>query len=94
MVNFAGCDKSLPGMLMAAARIDVATVAVERGDVVNALSLSGTVSRDAAFPVRSSTDGRAGSVLAFGVLVPMLGIGLNGWWASRDGAFPPRTEGK
>ena len=44
--------------------------------------------------VRSSTDGRAGSVLAFGVLVPMLGIGLNGWWASRDGAFPPRTEGK
>ena len=44
--------------------------------------------------VRSSTDGRAGSVLAFGVLVPMLGIGLNGWWASRDGAFPPRSEGK
>ena len=44
--------------------------------------------------LRSSTNGQAGSVLAFGVLVPMLGIGLNGWWASRDGAFPPRAEGK
>ena len=44
--------------------------------------------------LRSSTDGQPGSVLAFGVLVPMLGLGLNGWWASRHGAFPPRPEGK
>lgn len=43
--------------------------------------------------VRSSTNGQAGSVLAFGVLVPMLGLGLNGWWASRHGSFPPRVEG-
>lgn len=40
--------------------------------------------------LRSSTDGQPGSVLAFGVLVPMVGLGLNGWWASRHGAFPPR----
>lgn len=40
--------------------------------------------------VRGNTDGRPGSTLAFGVLVGMLGIGLNGWWAARDGRFPPR----
>lgn len=44
--------------------------------------------------LRSSTDGQPGSVLAFGVLVPMLGLGLNGWWASRNGTFPLRAEGK
>jgi len=44
--------------------------------------------------LRSSTDGQPGSVLAFGVLVPMLGLGLNGWWASRHGSFPPRAERK
>lgn len=39
---------------------------------------------------RPSTDGKTGSVLAFGVLVPMLGLGLNGLWASRHGAFAAR----
>lgn len=43
---------------------------------------------------RGSTDGQPGSVLAFGVLVPMLGIGLNGWWAGRHGMFPPRVGRK
>lgn len=43
---------------------------------------------------RGSTDGQPGSVLAFGVLVPMLGTGLNGWWAGRHGMFPPRVERK
>ena len=28
--------------------------------------------------------------LAFGVLVPVFGLGLNGLWASRHGHFPPR----
>lgn len=41
---------------------------------------------------RSSTDGRAGSTLAFGVLVPLLGLGLNGLWASRFGTFTPREQ--
>lgn len=41
---------------------------------------------------RSSTDGRAGSTLAFGVLVPLLGLGLNGLWASQFGAFTPRGQ--
>jgi len=34
MVTFAGCDKSLPGMLMAAARIDVASVFVYAGSIM------------------------------------------------------------
>lgn len=28
--------------------------------------------------------------VAFGVLVPVLGLGLAGWWGSRYGEFPPR----
>ena len=40
---------------------------------------------------RHSTDGKAGSVVAFGVLVPMLGLGLNGLWASKHGRFAPRS---
>ena len=34
MVTFAGCDKSLPGMLMAAARIDVASEFVYAGSIL------------------------------------------------------------
>ena len=41
---------------------------------------------------RSSTDGKAGSTLAFGVLVPLLGLGLNGLWASQFGTFTPRDQ--
>ena len=32
------------------------------------------------------------NALAFGVLVPMLGIGLNGIWAVRHGTFGPRVD--
>ena len=39
---------------------------------------------------RPSTDGKSGSVLAFAVMVPMLGIGLNGLWAGKFGTFGPR----
>ncbi|MEZ5116202.1 MAG: dihydroxy-acid dehydratase [Candidatus Nanopelagicales bacterium] len=34
MVTFAGCDKSLPGMLMAAARLDIASVFVYAGSIL------------------------------------------------------------
>ena len=44
--------------------------------------------------VRNSTDGKAGSTLAFGVLVGMCGLGLNGLWAAKHGYFAPRTFGK
>ena len=36
-------------------------------------------------------DGNPGSSLAVGFLVPMLGFGLNGLWASIHGTFPPRA---
>jgi hypothetical protein len=41
---------------------------------------------------RPNTDGRAGSTLAFGVLVPMLGLGLNGLATARHGVFAPRRR--
>ena len=41
--------------------------------------------------MRSSTDGKSGSTLAFGILVPMLGLGLNGLWAAFHGQFAPRS---
>ncbi len=40
---------------------------------------------------RPSTDGKPGSTLAFGVLVPMFGLGLNGLWSARHGQFKPRA---
>lgn len=40
--------------------------------------------------VRRSTNGVSGSTLAFGVLVPLLGLGLNGLWASKFGSFGKR----
>ena len=39
---------------------------------------------------RTTTDGRAGSTLAFGVLAPMMGLGLNGLWGATYGSFTPR----
>jgi hypothetical protein len=37
-------------------------------------------------------DGNPGSSLAVGFLVPMLGFGLNGLWASAHGSFGPRAD--
>ena len=44
--------------------------------------------------IRRSTDGVSGSTLAFGVLVPLLGLGLNGLWASKYGTFGKRNFGQ
>jgi hypothetical protein len=38
-------------------------------------------------------DGRPGSSLAVGFLVPMFGFGLNGLWAAFHGTFPERRRG-
>lgn len=47
MVTFAGCDKSLPGMLMAAARLDVASVFVYAGSILPGnVTLSDGTNRD------------------------------------------------
>ena len=37
-------------------------------------------------------DGKPGSSLAVGFLVPMFGFGLNGLWAAFNGAFPGRQR--
>ena len=37
-------------------------------------------------------DGKPGSSLALGFLVPMFGFGLNGLWAAYHGRFPPRDD--
>ena len=37
-------------------------------------------------------DGKPGSSLALGFLVPMFGFGLNGLWAAYHGRFPPATK--
>jgi hypothetical protein len=37
-------------------------------------------------------DGRPGTSLALGFLVPMLGFGLNGLWAAFHGDFPKRRD--
>lgn len=42
---------------------------------------------------RNTTDGRAGSTLAFGILVPMFGLGLNGLWCAKHGTFALRERG-
>jgi hypothetical protein len=42
--------------------------------------------------VRNSTDGKPGSTLAFGVLVGMCGLGLNGMWGAKHGYFAPRRH--
>lgn len=34
---------------------------------------------------------RVYTALAFGILVPMFGLGLSGLWGARHGTFPPRT---
>jgi len=55
----------------------------------SALAIQVTVGLGGAI-FRRSTDGVAGSTLAFGVLVPLLGLGLNGLWASKYGSFGKR----
>ncbi len=40
---------------------------------------------------RPSTGAERGSTLAFGILVPMLGLGLNGLWGAYYGTFAPRN---
>jgi len=55
----------------------------------SALTIQVTVGLGGAI-IRRSTDGVAGSTLAFGVLVPLLGLGLNGLWASKYGSFGKR----
>lgn len=55
-------DATPAAALQPSAQIADPVVAVERGEVVNALSLAGTIARDAAYPIRSGVDGVVTSV--------------------------------
>jgi hypothetical protein len=44
------------------------------------------------FARSNSSDGRPGTSLALGFLVPMLGFGLNGLWAAYHADFPKRAD--
>lgn len=56
----------------------------------SALALQAIIGLSGAI-IRGSTNGKSGSTLAFGVLVPLLGLGLNGLWASKHGIFAARS---
>lgn len=65
--------------------------------LMNGLLVAQVVIAVVAAAVRSSTpaaDGTStpGSSLAFGVLVPVFGLGLNGLWSSIHGRFPQRPD--
>ena len=60
--------------------------------VMNGALVVQTVTCLVAAIARSSTNGRAGSTLAFGILVPMFGLGLNGLWCAQYGTFSPRQR--
>lgn len=57
---------------------------------MNAMLTVQVVASVATASIRSSTDGEPGSTLAFGILVPMMGLGFNGLWGAMHGSFRPR----
>ncbi len=57
LVKLAFFPDSSDAAVTPSAGISESVVAVERGEVVNALSLTGTVARDESFPLRSEIDG-------------------------------------
>lgn len=60
--------------------------------IMNALLAVQVIVGVATASIRSSTDGEPGSTLAFGILVPMMGLGFNGLWGAFYGTFRPRRQ--
>ena len=60
--------------------------------MLGALAVQVVVAVATTFSRLEGPDGKAGSSLALGFLVPMFGFGLNGLWAAYHGDFPPRPE--
>jgi len=67
-----------------------------RGTLLGLLALQVVAAVVGAVVGVSGLTGNELNALAFGVLVPMFGIGMNGAWAARYGSFgprlPPRTK--
>jgi hypothetical protein len=68
------------------------TPAPVRRTMLGALAVQVVVAVATTFSRLEGPDGKAGSSLALGFLVPMFGFGLNGLWAAYHGDFPPRPE--
>lgn len=62
LVKVAFFPDSAEAAVEPSAQISDTVVSVERGEVVNALTLPGTVARDAAFPIKSVVDGTVTAV--------------------------------
>lgn len=61
-----------------------------RRTMLGALGLQVVVAMATTFARLEGPDGKPGSSLALGFLVPMFGFGLNGLWAAYHGDFPRR----
>jgi hypothetical protein len=69
-----------------------ATPARVRRIMLSTLLLQVVIALVTSFARTEGPDGKPGSSLALGFLVPMLGFGLNGLWAAYHAAFPPRRD--
>lgn len=63
-----------------------------RRSLLGILGLQVAVAVVTTFQRPNGVDGKPGTSLALGFLVPMFGLGLNGLWAATRGAFPPRRD--
>jgi hypothetical protein len=68
------------------------TPARVRRIMLSMLAIQTTVALVTALARSESDDGSPGTSLAVGVLVPMLGLGLNGLWCAFHGDFPVRAD--
>jgi hypothetical protein len=66
------------------------TPAPVRRTMLGALAVQVLVAAATTFTRLESADGKQGSSLALGFLVPMFGFGLNGLWAAYHANFPRR----
>jgi hypothetical protein len=60
--------------------------------MLSTLAVQLVVAITTAFARMNGPDGKPGSSLALGFLVPMFGFGLNGMWAAYHAAFPRRQD--
>ena len=60
--------------------------------MLSMLSIQVVVALATALARSESEDGSPGTSLAVGILVAMLGLGLNGLWCAFHGVFPPRLD--
>lgn len=69
-----------------------ATPARVKRPMLGLLALQVVTATATAFVRLDGPDGKPGSSLAVGFLVPMFGFGLNGLWAAFHGGFPERQR--